>query len=133
MIRPELLEILRCPETHQKLSLALAELVARLNSQISARQIRNRAGKLLEQRVEGGLLREDGTVLYPIRGKLPILLIDEGVLLALEPLKPGCTAYVALPHSHADAKVQASMQLKAGDRAKLPLCRVWNGSNKISL
>ena len=64
-----------------------AELVARLNSQISARQIRNRAGKLLEQRVEGGLLREDGTVLYPIRGKLPILLIDEGVLLALEPLK----------------------------------------------
>ena len=87
MIRPELLEILRCPETHQKLSLAPAELVARLNSQISARQIRNRAGKLLEQRVEGGLLREDGTVLYPIRGKLPILLIDEGVLLALEPLK----------------------------------------------
>jgi hypothetical protein len=30
-------------------------------------------------------------------------------------------------------KVQASMQMKAADRAKLPLCRVWNGSNKISL
>jgi hypothetical protein len=27
----------------------------------------------------------------------------------------------------------APMQLKAGDRAKLPLCKVWNGSNKISL
>jgi len=27
-----------------------------------------------------------------------------------------------------NAKVRASMQLKAGDRANLPLCRVWNGS-----
>ena len=81
MIRPELLEILRCPETHQKLSLALAELVARLNSQISARQIRNRAGTLVEQPVEGGLLREDGAVLYPIRGKLPMLLIDEAIAI----------------------------------------------------
>ena len=81
MIRPELLEILRCPETHQKLSLAPAELVARLNSQISARQIRNRAGTLVEQPVEGGLLREDGAVLYPIRGELPILLIDNGIAI----------------------------------------------------
>ena len=81
MIRPELLEILRCPETHQKLSLAPAELVARLNSQMSARQIRNRAGTLVEQPVEGGLLREDGAVLYPIRGELPILLIDNGIAI----------------------------------------------------
>ena len=85
MIRPELLEILRCPETHQKLSLAPADLIAKLNSQISARQIRNHAGKLVEQPLEGGLVREDGAVLYPIRGKLPVLLIDEGVLLAIEP------------------------------------------------
>ena len=45
----------------------------------------------------------------------------------------------AAPHmlhcriEHCDAKSDASMQLKAGDRAKLPLCRVWNGSNKITL
>ena len=39
-----------------------------------------------------------------------------------------CTA--AFIHN---AKVRAPMQLKAGDRANLPLCRVWNGSNKISL
>ena len=84
MIRAELLEILRCPETHQKLSLAPADLIARLNSQISARQVRNRAGKVLEEPLEGGLLREDGAVLYPIRGKLPIMLIDEGVLLAVK-------------------------------------------------
>ncbi len=87
MIRAELLEILRCPETHQKLSLAPADLIARLNSQISTRQVRNRAGKALEEPLESGLLREDGAVLYPIRRKLPIMLIDEGVLLAVEPTK----------------------------------------------
>jgi len=82
MIRPELLEILRCPETHQKLSLAPSELITRLNSQISSGQLRNRAGKLVEQPLEGGLLREDGAILYPVRGELPIMLIDEGVLLS---------------------------------------------------
>ena len=80
MIRPELLEILRCPETHQKLSLASPELIARLNSQIAARQIRTRAGTIIEAPLEAGLLRQDGAILYPIRGKLPIMLIDEGVL-----------------------------------------------------
>jgi len=80
MIRPELLELLRCPETHQTLSLAPPELIGRVNSQIATQTLRNRAGKLLEEPLEGGLLREDGAVLYPIRGKLPIMLIDEGVL-----------------------------------------------------
>ena len=80
MIRDELLEILRCPETHQKLSLAPPELISRINAQITRHALRNRAGKIVEGPIEGGLLREDGTVLYPIRGKLPIMLIDEGVL-----------------------------------------------------
>jgi len=87
MIRPKLLEILRCPETHQKLSLAPAELIERLNAKIKERQISNRAGKRVEEPLEAGLLREDGAVVYPIRGKLPIMLIDEGLLLAVEPLK----------------------------------------------
>jgi hypothetical protein len=32
-----------------------------------------------------------------------------------------------------DINLKPVMRLKAGDRAKLPLCSVWNGSNKISL
>ena len=81
MIRPELLEILRCPETHQRLSPASADLIAQLNSRIKEHQLRNRAGKTVEDPLEAGLLRQDGAVLYPIRGNLPIMLIDEGVLL----------------------------------------------------
>ena len=87
MIRPELLEILRCPETHQKLSLAPAELISRLNAKIKERQISNRAGKGVEEPLEAGLVREDGAVVYPIRGKLPMMLIEEGVSLTVESLK----------------------------------------------
>lgn len=86
MIRRQLLEILRCPETHQRLSLAPAELIDRLNAKIKERQVRNRAGQTMEDPLEGGLLREDGAVVYPIRGNLPMLLIDEGVSLVVESL-----------------------------------------------
>jgi len=32
--------------------------------------------------LEEGLLREDGTLIYPIRDGIPVLLIDEGILVA---------------------------------------------------
>jgi len=79
MIRPELLELLRCPETHQRLRVAPGELLGRVNDRIKQKELRNRAGKILEQPLEGALIREDDTVVYPVRGNLPILLIDEAV------------------------------------------------------
>jgi len=81
MIRPELLELLRCPETHQRLRVASGELLGRVNDRIKQKELRNRAGKILEQPLEDALIREDDAVVYPIRGNLPILLIDEAVPL----------------------------------------------------
>ena len=79
MIKPELLEILRCPNTHQKLVLANPELIEKLNNQINAGRLRNRGGKVLKEPLQAGLLCEDGAFLYPIRGKLPLMLIDEAI------------------------------------------------------
>ena len=79
MIRPELLEILRCPETHQRLSLAPPEAIAAMNAKASAGQLKNRSGKVVTDAMEGALLREDRRVVYPIRGDLPILLISEAL------------------------------------------------------
>jgi uncharacterized protein YbaR (Trm112 family) len=31
--------------------------------------------------VDGGLVREDGRILYPIRQRIPVLLVDEGIAL----------------------------------------------------
>jgi len=79
MIRPELLEILRCPESHQRLSVADAALVAEMNARIAARKVRNRAGKTLEEPLEAALVVANGTFVYPVRGNLPILLVDEAI------------------------------------------------------
>jgi uncharacterized protein len=85
MIDPELLKILRCPETHQELALATPDTVQALNDRIAARQLQNRAGKPVTAKLDGGLLRGDGRVLYPVRQKIPVLLIDEGIPLSVEP------------------------------------------------
>jgi len=81
MLEPELLKIICCPETHQPIALAESPLIERLNQQIAARQLKNRAGQLVTERIDGGLVREDRKFLYPIRGTIPIMLIDEAIPL----------------------------------------------------
>ncbi len=82
MIDAELLKILCCPETHQPLKPADPALVQKLNELIQAGQLQNRAGKAITQPCDGGLVRQDGQVLYPIRQNIPILLINEAIPLA---------------------------------------------------
>jgi uncharacterized protein YbaR (Trm112 family) len=82
MIAPDLLKILVCPETHQPLAPADAAVIESLNRRIPAGQVTNRAGHKVTEPVEGGLIREDGKLLYPIRNNLPIMLIDEGIPLS---------------------------------------------------
>ena len=76
---PDLLEILRCPETHQTLTIAGRVLVAGLNERIKAGALKNRAGKPVTEPLESGLLRMDGKFLYPVRNEIPVMLIDEGI------------------------------------------------------
>ena len=81
MIDSELLNILCCPETHQDVAIADQALVDRLNLGIAAGRIANRAGKPVQEKIEGGLIRQDRKILYPIRDKIPVMLIDEGIPL----------------------------------------------------
>jgi uncharacterized protein YbaR (Trm112 family) len=80
-IDPGLLQILCCPETHQSVAEADAALVGELNERIARSAVKNRAGQILSEKLEGGLLRQDRQVLYPIRNHLPVLLIDEAIPL----------------------------------------------------
>ncbi len=79
MIDAELLKILRCVETQQELDHAGNALIENLNAQIAAGQLRNRAGQPVRDKLEGGLLRRDGKILYPIRNNIPIMLLDEAI------------------------------------------------------
>ena len=79
MITAEFLDLLRCPESKQRLASAPPELISRLESERIAGKLRNRAGKAVEAPVEEGLLREDGKRFYRIAPGFPILICEEGI------------------------------------------------------
>jgi uncharacterized protein YbaR (Trm112 family) len=81
MIHPALLEILRCPESQQTLQIADAALVQSINQKIQSTGVANRGGHTVSEPIEGGLLREDGKFLYPIRDRIPMMIVDEGIEL----------------------------------------------------
>lgn len=82
MVDQSLLDILVCPETKQPLQLADAALLARVNEQAKAGSLKNRGGQVVSSPLEGALVRKDGTVLYPVRDDIPIMLIDESIPLS---------------------------------------------------
>jgi len=79
MVHPELLEILACPEDKTPVTLADDEVVKKANAAIEARTLKNREGTVVEGKIDGALVREDGAYMYPIRDDIPIMLIDEGI------------------------------------------------------
>jgi uncharacterized protein YbaR (Trm112 family) len=81
VIDKDLLEILACPETHQPLREADAAELEALNARIAAGAVTNVGGEAISEAVEGALVREDGTLAYPIRDRIPVLLIPEGLPL----------------------------------------------------
>lgn len=74
--------ILVCPLDRTPLSLADAQIVARINRAIAAGRVTTRAGRLVDQPIGGGLVRADRTLLYPISDGIPVLLADEAIPLA---------------------------------------------------
>lgn len=68
MITDELLDLLRCPLTLQRLRVASPGMLARLPAGL-----------------EGALMREDGEVAYPIREGIPLLLAEEAIRCAESP------------------------------------------------
>lgn len=81
MVDPELLKILVCPENKTPVALADDALMAKANAAIQAGTLKNRAGALISEKADGGLVREDGAYMYLIRDDIPIMLIDEAVPL----------------------------------------------------
>ena len=85
-IDPEMLGILCCPETHQPLTVASPQLVEEINQRIRAGQMIAKTGRKVTEPIQGGLLRQDRQVLYPIRHHIPILLLDEALELSCSSL-----------------------------------------------
>ena len=79
MTNAKLLELLCCPEDHSQLHSADGTLVQQINAAITARRLRNRGGRTLDEPIDDGLIRARGDLLYPIVRGIPLLLRDEAI------------------------------------------------------
>jgi len=80
-ITPELLELLRCPQTGQRLVFAAPQILTQLEAQRRAGTLRIEAIQPQwnpGEPLDAVLIREDGRVGYPVQGGIPILLPDHG-------------------------------------------------------
>lgn len=82
MVDQELLDILVCPENKSPVKIVGADVLQKINDGIAKGGIKNRAGEPVTETIDGGLLREDGQFLYPIRDDIPIMLMDEAIPMA---------------------------------------------------
>jgi uncharacterized protein YbaR (Trm112 family) len=85
VIDAQLLEILVCPETKEPVKLADPGLLAAVNRAIAAGTVSTRGGERVKEPIDGGLVRADGKLLYPIRDEIPIMLVEEAIPLPVAP------------------------------------------------
>lgn len=81
---PELLALLRCPETRQRLSPATAGQLAELEARRCAGTLGVRSANpqfATDEPIDTALVREDGQVCYLVQRGIPLLLPDHGVAI----------------------------------------------------
>lgn len=74
---PQVLELLRCPVTHSRLTYAPQEMIDDLNLQIESGDLTNQIGEKVEAAIDSGLLNEAGDLLLPVRGGIILLVTDQ--------------------------------------------------------
>ena len=77
----DLLAILCCPETKLDVSLADDALIGKVNEAVNRGVLKNKAQKPVTEPLDGGLIRSDNKILYPIREDIHVMLIEEGIPL----------------------------------------------------
>ena len=74
-----LLSLIQCPVTASRLRVADSELISQLNSRIDRGRLCNEIGQVLKDRLDGGLVNEVGSLMYPVYGGIPWLMKDDGI------------------------------------------------------
>ncbi len=77
-----LLDIVCCPVSLVPLAVMPESKLHRLNELIRARQIKNREGVALDLPLEEALMSRDEKIAYPVRDGIPVLLQEQGIMLA---------------------------------------------------
>lgn len=80
----ELLEILRCPATRQRLKPLSEEQRQRINALIAEHSLKYADGAPVDQPLQEGLITEDGRLVYRVDEGIPVLLREKGIPVHLE-------------------------------------------------
>ncbi len=75
----KLLALLVCPDSREKLSLADEALIAKLNAAIEKGELKNKGGEPVKNKLDVGLVRADGKVVYAVVDDIPNLIVEEGI------------------------------------------------------
>jgi uncharacterized protein YbaR (Trm112 family) len=81
MVDPEFIKILVCPEDKTPVRLASDGVISDLNQKIEAGTLQNIGARKVNVKLDGGLIRQAGDRLYPIRKDIPVMLVEEAIQL----------------------------------------------------
>ena len=81
MLDPEFVKILVCPDNRTPVRVASEQEITNLNQKIEEGSLQNIGGRKVNDKLDGGLIREDGDRLYPVRKNIPIMLVEEAIKL----------------------------------------------------
>ena len=74
-----MLDLLICPISKERLKPATSEEIQALNSRIDKRNVYNKSGELLTNRLVQGFMNDSGTFMYPVISGIPLLLPDAAI------------------------------------------------------
>ena len=74
---PQLLTLLRCPETRGVLRNATSGELERINTAIRNANVRNRNGEKVGEPLDDCLICDSAGLCYPVRDGLPVMLTGE--------------------------------------------------------
>mgnify|MGYP005712969387 CR=1 FL=1 len=81
MLDPEFVKILVCPDNRTPVRIASEQEITKLNQKIEEGSLKNIGGRKVNDKLDGGMIREDGDRLYPVRKNIPVMLIEEAIQL----------------------------------------------------
>ena len=81
MLDPEFVKILVCPDNRTPVRVASEQEITNLNQKIEEGALQNIGGHKVNDKLDGGLIREAGDRLYPVRKNIPVMLVEEAIQL----------------------------------------------------
>ena len=81
MLDPEFVKILVCPDNRTPVRIAAEQEITNLNQKIAEGSLQNIGGRKVNDKLDGGLIREAGDRLYPVRKNIPVMLVEEAIKL----------------------------------------------------